>query len=305
MNILQEIKTAFTNMVAQTFPYALSSIQSYKTGSVNARDVKFSIKLPVLPKSKAEPDATGSESQTYQIVKNLDQLTYQDVEVVQGTWKMFGVEILPKQANNPDGTGEITAAEIRAMGDLRKKEAVDKFRKLFTDLTAGDFNADPLTSDKDKVLWTSIPMNHSFDDIDDALGIGEDYFANYEDENIMGFDDSDIVGIMGSVSIRKATKYRYTIENDSKLFAALMKPAIDVMGAYFWKDKKLNRLTINGQKGVFIRFHKDAIFVEDPINSQADFDDKLAGNRIVGLRYRDTMQLIKKGAIQICTSKTA
>lgn len=305
MNYLEEIQTAFTKMVKLTFPYALSSIQSYKTDNKDVRHKTVAISLPVLPISKDEPDATASESQTYQIIKNLDQLTWERVDVAQGTWKMFAVEILPKSDKDPDGTGEITSAELNAMGNLRRKEANDKFRKLFTDLVTADFNKDPLTVDKNKVLWTSIPKAYTFDDIDEALGIGDDYFENYKDPNLSGIDTEDVVGIMGGTSIRKATKYRYTIENDSKLFAALMRPSIDIMGAYFWRDGSLNRLTINGQKGVFIRFHKDAIFIEDPLASNVEFDNSVVGNKLVGLRYRDTMKIVKKGAIQICTSLTA
>lgn len=298
----EQIYNAFLNMVQDTFPYALSSVSAYKSDNKDPRKKSVVVQLPILPADQAEPVA-GAKSQTAQIIEGLKQFEYEDIKILTGAWRMFGFEVLPGQDILPDGTTNLMTAEINSLTALRKKVANDNFRKLFTDLQAGDLNTDPTTVDKAKVLQLKVPNKYTFDDLDEQIGVAQDYLVNYEDNNISGVNLTDIIGVVGMKSNRKMTKYRYTLERTSVLFAALMKPSLDVNETLFWLDAKLNNLTVGGEKSVAFMFHKESLYVEDPMQSMIKFDDKMVGNKVVGLRYRDVMGWVKKGAAVVITEK--
>lgn len=296
----KQIYNAFLNMVQDTFPYALSSVSAYESDNKDPRSKEVVVQLPVLPTDVAEPDA-GAKSQTAQIIEGLKQFEKEKITILTGTWRMFGFEILPGQDLAEDGTTKVMDAEIKALVKLRKKAANATFRKLFTDLQAADLNADATTPNKDKVLQIKLPNKYTFDDLDAAIGEAQEYLVNYEDKHISGINLTEIIGIVGMKSNRIMTKYRYTMERTSVLFAALMKPSLDVNDTLFWLDAKLNNQTVGGQKTVAELFHKEAIYVEDPMKSMIKFDDKMVGNKVVGLRYRDVMGWVKKGAAVVIT----
>lgn len=304
--VIDTIITSITKMVGETIPYALAGVSNHKFVAKGRKGEVF-IQLPILPTAKDEPAATATKSQTAQILEGLDQLDYETVTISQGTFRMIGIEILPEQNIDPDKDGATFEKEIQAMAGIRKAEANAKFWSLFTGLAAADINANPAAPDKNKVLEIALAKGEAadFDKVDAAIGVGQEYLANYSDNNVTFPEMSDVVGYVGMTTNRVLTKKRYLTEESSALFAALMKPVKDVNGNYFWLVTDLNRKTFNGKKIVAIMHHKDALAIQDPLAKGVSFDQDVAGNRVLGKRWNDVMAIAKKGLIVVITEAQA